>query len=73
MTHEKTRKEIKETMAFLMVDWGADGIPVYPRIVEEYERLLKIMGNVDDNEVIALVLLAACNVDSLDGSFSIRQ
>ena len=46
----KTIAEIEEHMAQVML--SSD----YPKIVAEYERRLKIMGNVDGNEVIALVL-----------------
>ena len=34
----------------------------YEAIVKEYEDLLRVMGNVDGNEVVALVLLALRNV-----------
>ena len=34
----------------------------YEAIVKEYECLLKVMGNVDGNEVVAMVLLAFRNV-----------
>lgn len=43
---------IEDRMADIMSE------PKYPQVVEEYERLLKIMGNVDGAEVIALVLVA---------------
>lgn len=49
-------KEIEEGMANVMLHSS------YPKTVTEFERLLAIMGNVDGNEVIALVILSCWNV-----------
>jgi len=53
-----TIPEIEEAMADVILT------SEYPAIVKEYERLLTIMGNVDGNEVIALVLCAVGGVDA---------
>jgi hypothetical protein len=37
--------------------------PNFPLICGEYEKLLSQLGNVDGNEIIALVLIAINNVD----------
>lgn len=55
-------KQIESAMSVIMIDWGK-----YDQIVMEYDKLLEVMGNVDGNEVVALVLLAACNCNALDG------
>lgn len=47
-----TIKDIEDAMADVILD------PNYERVREEYNKLLSIMGNVDGDEVIALVLLA---------------
>lgn len=46
----KSIAEIEDYMAQVMLS------PDYPKILAEYERRLAIMGNVDGNEVVALVL-----------------
>ena len=35
--------------------------PSYANILAEYRRLLKIMGNVDGDEIVALVIVAELN------------
>ncbi len=30
----------------------------YPKILAEYERLLAVMGNVDGNEIVPLIMVA---------------
>jgi hypothetical protein len=60
----ETIKDIETEMGRIMVE----GSPPYDKIMVEYERLLSIMGNVDGNEVIALVLLALHNVEKEDDS-----
>lgn len=49
--------EIEDIMAEIMLH------PAYMTVEAEYERLLAIMGNVDGNEVVALVLVALVNTD----------
>jgi hypothetical protein len=53
----KTIVEIEAGMADLIAI-----NPKYDQVVREYYRLLKIMGNVDGDEIIALVMLADENV-----------
>lgn len=63
MAHQPdTIKTIEEDMAELIVEWDK-----YPRVLAEYHRLLTIMGNIDGDEVCALMMCAAANVDALAG------
>lgn len=48
-----------------MNDIISDPMVRYERIVQEYNRMLSIMGNVDGDESIALALLAYDNVQGL--------
>lgn len=57
-----TVKTIEANMAHIIVDWEP-----YTKVLQEFNRLLQIMGNVDGDEIIALVLVAAARVDALDG------
>lgn len=57
-----TIKTIEDDMAELILEWDK-----YPRVLEEYKRLLAIIGNVDGDEICALMMCAAANVDALDG------
>ena len=54
----ETVREIEAAMSDIMTD----PMVRYEKIVAEYNRLLKIMGNVDGDEGIALALLAYDNV-----------
>jgi hypothetical protein len=47
-----TREEIEAELERVMEDLD------FPRMTLEYERLLGIMGNVEGDEIIALVVLA---------------
>lgn len=49
----ETIAEIEDAMATVMLR------PEYPKLVAEFNRLLSIMGNVDDNEIISLVIVAS--------------
>lgn len=59
---EDTIKTIEGNMAHIMLDWEP-----YSKVVQEFHRLMKTMINVDGDEIIALVLVAAARVDALDG------
>lgn len=58
----RTREETEIALREIRDNWA-----YYPKVVAEHERLLKAMGNVDGEEVLQLVLVAAANVDVLDG------
>jgi hypothetical protein len=51
----QTIKDIEDAMADAMLH------PLYSAVIAEYQRLLAIMGNVDGDEVIALVMVALRN------------
>jgi len=53
----QTIREIEEQMADVMT---SENIPYQP-IVDEFHRLLSIMGNADGDELIALTLVAMVN------------
>jgi len=52
----QTISEIEQAMSEIMLE------PQYERIKHEYHRMLDIMGNVDGDEIIALVSVAIANV-----------
>lgn len=54
----ETVKQIEDGMAEILLT------PSYPAVQAEYNRLLGIMGNVDGDEVISLVLLAVTNASN---------
>jgi hypothetical protein len=47
-----TIPEIEDAMADCILSEG------YPAVIAEYHRLLGIMGNVDGDEIVALVMVA---------------
>jgi hypothetical protein len=52
----KTLKEIENAVALIT------GSPAFAEIMKEYERLLKIISNVEDEEIPALCLVALANI-----------
>ena len=55
----QTIREIEEAMANVLLH------PSYKATCDEYHRLLSIMGNVDGDEVISLVIVAALSVGTI--------
>lgn len=53
MSHLVTEPELEAKLIEMMQ------CPDFPQICERYEAMLKRLGNVDGNEVIALALIAA--------------
>jgi len=53
-----TIEEIEDAVADVILE------PDYSKITQEFDRLLSIMGNVDGNEIIALVMVAIKRVRS---------
>jgi len=54
----QTITEIEDAMADIIE------ASVYPFVLKEYHRMLEIMGNVDGDEIVALVLAAAHSNDN---------
>lgn len=51
----------EQCMSFLAESWDK-----YPQVKQEYDRLVTVMGNVDGDEILQLVLVAADNVYALN-------
>lgn len=52
-TQDETREDIEEALAAIKQE------PEFQLVLTEYNRLLAILGNVKDDDIVALVCLAA--------------
>lgn len=62
MALPNTIQDIEADMTAIAAEWSP-----FSAVHAEYKRLLAVMGNVDGDEIVTLVLTAAANLDVLDG------
>lgn len=53
-----TIREIEDGMADILIEY-----PEYHKIVGEYHRMRSIMGNLDSDEIVSLIILSMRNCE----------